>query len=226
MPDSHGSWCRSTARRSAPTTWRDLRRSRSRRPPTSPTRRRSSRTSAPDDAGEWTILLDPLLEPSTPVVIQITRGDASYRFEGKPAQASWTIDPEGTSQIPINVLDRTLELDREEKIVAWPGSRTARSRKRSSRRYGFAPQVQTTPDSPDPDVHIVHPARQRPRVPALARRPSGASRRYLEATEAGIVGHFEPIDPLADPQGELSLGFGADAQHVEATVQPRPRGSG
>src|SRR5207253_3253728 len=76
----------------------------------------------PDGSGEWTSILDRLLEPSTPVVIQITRGNAGYRFEGKPAVASWTIDPEGSSQISVNVLDRTLELDAEEKIVAWPGS--------------------------------------------------------------------------------------------------------
>ncbi len=172
---------------------------------------------APDASGEWTSILDPLLEPSTPVVIQITRGDASYRFEGKPAVASWIVDPEGTSQISVNVLDRTLELDAEEKVVAWPGSQDSAIAETILSSYGFTPQVQTTPDSPDPDVHIVlQRGSDLAFLRSLATKWGFAT--FLESTEAGIVGHFEPIDPLADPQGELSLGFGTDSQHVEATV--------
>ncbi len=172
---------------------------------------------APDGSGEWTSVLDPLLDSSTPVVIQLTRGEASYRFEGKPAVASWTIDPEGVSQLSVNVLDRTLELDAEEKIVAWPGSQDSAIAETIFSSYGFTPQVQTTTDSPDPDVHVVL---QRDSdlafLRSLATKWGFAT--FLEATEAGIVGHFEPIDPLADPQGELALGFGTDSQHVDATV--------
>ena len=42
---------------------------------------------------------------------------------------------------------------------------------------------------------------------------------YLEAENGRVVGHFHPLDPLADPQGELSLGFGGDALSVQAQAQ-------
>jgi hypothetical protein len=172
----------------------------------------------PDETGEWISVLDPLLDRSTPLVIQVTRGEASYRFEGKPMQASWTIDPEGSSQISVQAQDRTLELDAEEKIVAWPGTQDSAIADAILSSYGFEPKVETTSDSPDPDVHVVL---QRESdlafLRALAAKWGFAV--FLEATEAGIVGHFEPIDPLADPQGELALGFGADSQHVDASVR-------
>jgi hypothetical protein len=171
----------------------------------------------PDGSGEWISVLDPLLQPLTPVVIQVTRGQASYRFEGKSAHARWTIDPEGVSQISVSAIDRTVDLDNEEKIVAWPGSQDSTIAEAILSSYGFTPQVESTPDSPDPDVHIVlQRGSDLAFLRSLAAKWGYAT--FLEATEAGIVGHFEPIDPLADPQGELALGFGTDSQHVDANV--------
>jgi len=171
----------------------------------------------PDGTGDWTSVLDPLLDPTTPLVIQVSRGDASYRFEGKPVQASWTVAAEGSSQISVQAQDRTLELDAEEKVVAWPGTQDSAIAESILSSYGFTPQVETTTDSPDPDVHIVlQRGSDLAFLRALAAKWGFAM--FLEATEAEIIGHFEPIDPLADPQGELALGFGDDAQHVDASV--------
>ena len=117
----------------------------------------------------------------------------------------------------MSAIDRTLELDSEEKVVAWPGSQDSTIAEAILSSYGFTPQVETTTDSPDPDVHIVlQRGSDLAFLRSLATKWGYAT--FLEATEAGIVGHFEPIDPLADPQGELSLGFGTDSQHVDATV--------
>jgi hypothetical protein len=173
----------------------------------------------PDDTGEWTSALDALLDPTTPLVIQVDRGAASYRFEGKPVQASWTIDPEGSSQISVQAQDRTVELDAEEKVVAWPGTQDSAIAESILSSYPFiTAQVESTTDSPDPDVHIVlQRGSDLAFLRALATKWGFAV--FLEATEDGIVGHFEPIDPLADPQGELSLGFGTDSQHVDASVR-------
>jgi hypothetical protein len=172
----------------------------------------------PDDTGGWTSVLDPLLDPSTPLVIQVTRGEASYRFEGKAVQASWTIDAERSSQISVQGQDRTVELDAEEKVVAWPGTQDSAIAEAILSSYPFiTAEVQSTTDSPDPDVHIVL---QRGSDLAFLRALAAkwGFTVFLEATEFGIVGHFEPLDPLADPQAELSLGFGDDSPHIDASV--------
>lgn len=172
----------------------------------------------PDGTGEWTSVLDRLLEPTTPLVIQVDRGDASYRFEGNSVQASWTVSAAGSSQLSVQAQDRTVVLDVDEKIVPWPGTQDSAIAEAIFSSYGFTPQVQTTPDSPDPDVHVVL---QRGSDIAFLRALAAkwGFEAFLEATETGIVGHFEPIDPLADPQGELSLGFGDDSPHVDASVR-------
>jgi len=171
-----------------------------------------------DADGRWTSVLDPLLDPSTPVAVQISRGSVTYRFEGRSTQAGWEIDPTADSRLSITAVDRTLEMDLEEKIVAWPGSSDSVIAESIYSSYGFRPQVDSTPDSPDPDVHVVL---QRGSDLAFLRALASkwGYRAFLEPTAAGVVGHFHAIDPLADPQAELSLGFGIDAQRVSASVQ-------
>ena len=46
----------------------------------------------PTDDGEWISLLDPLVVPRTPLVVQVTRGDTVYRFDGYSTEAIWEID--------------------------------------------------------------------------------------------------------------------------------------
>ena len=48
----------------------------------SPTRRPSSRSSIPIPPASGRSVLDALIAPSTPLVVQLSRGDATYRFEG------------------------------------------------------------------------------------------------------------------------------------------------
>jgi hypothetical protein len=170
-----------------------------------------------DAGGEWTSILDPLLTPSTPVVAQVSRGDVTYRFEGRATEASWTIAPEGASRLSVTAVDRTVDLDLEEKVVAWPGSSDSAIAETILSSYGFATDVEKTPDGPDPDVHVVL---QRGSDLAFLRElaTKWGFATFLEATESRIVGHFGSIDPLADPQGELSLGFGPDAQKLTATA--------
>jgi len=170
-----------------------------------------------DPTGEWVSVLDPLLTPSTPLVVQVTRGDASYRFEGRSTEASWTIDPEGASRLSVSAVDRTLELDLEEKVVAWPGSSDSAIAETIFSSYGFTTDLESTPDGPDPDVHVVlQRGSDLTFLRALAAKWGYVA--FLEATETRIIGHFHSIDPLAEPQGQLSLGFGADAQHVSASA--------
>lgn len=172
----------------------------------------------PDPAGEWSSVLDALIAPSIPLVVQLSRGDATYRFEGCSTRVEWTIDPEGASRLSVTAVDRTLELDREEKVVAWPGSADSTIAEAIFSSYGFGSDVESTPDGPDPDVHVVlQRSSDLAFVRALAEKWGYAA--FLEATATRVVGHFHPIDPLADAQGEIALGFGSDAQHVTASAQ-------
>jgi hypothetical protein len=159
-----------------------------------------------------------LLTPFTPVAVEISRGDVTYRFEGASTEARWSIAPEGDSTLSITAVDHTLDLDNEEKIVAWPGSSDSTIAETIFSTYGYEPDVETTPDSPDPDVHVVL---QRGSDLAFLRALAGkwGYEMYLEASDTRITGHFRPVDPLAEPQGELALGFGSDAQNVAASVQ-------
>ena len=171
-----------------------------------------------DDAGEWTSVLDAAVTPSTPVVVEISRGGTTYRFEGRSTESSWTIDPQGGSRLSVIAVDRTLELDLEEKVVAWPGSADSTIAEAILSSYGFAPDVESTPDGPDPDVHVVL---QRGTDLAFLRdlAEKWGYAVYLEADETRITARFGPVDPLADPQGELSLGFGSDAEKVTASAR-------
>jgi len=164
--------------------------------------------------GEWTSLLDPLIVSQTPVVVEVTRGDTSYRFDGLSTEATWEFDAEGASRLVVKAIDRTLELDLEEKVVAWPGTAESGIAEAIFSSYGLGADVEATSAAPDPDVHVlIQRATDWAFLRALAAKWGYAT--YLEANGAGVVGHFHPLDPLADPQGEVALGFGGDASRVQ-----------
>lgn len=169
----------------------------------------------PGADGEWTSLLDPLVSARTPVAVQVSRGDVVYRFEGLSTEASWSIDAEGASQLTIKAVDRTLELDLEEKVVAWPGTAESAVAEAIFAAYGMSPDVESTPAAPDPDVHVlIQRATDWAFLRSLAARWGYVT--FLESADGRTTGHFHPLDPLADPQGELALGFGGDALKVQA----------
>lgn len=164
--------------------------------------------------GGWTSRLDSIATAETPVAIELSNGATSYRFDGHSAQAGWTIDPEAASQLQVKLQDRTLELDREEKVVAWPGTSDSAIAEAIFADHGMDAEVEPTPEAPDPDVHVtIQRETDLAFLRALARKWGYAV--YLESAAGRTTGHFAPLDPLADPQGELSLGFGGDGRHVQ-----------
>ena len=177
-----------------------------------------ARVEAGDDGG-WRSVLDPLTTPEAPVVVGVSFGDIHYTFDGFSTEAAWQIDADASSRLTVKAVDRTLALDRVEKVVAWPGSSdSAIAEAIFSRGYGLAAKVEPTPAGPDPDVHVVL---QRGSDLAFLRSLAdkwGYSV-YIESRNGVITGHFRPLDPLADPQAELALGFGGDAGAIEASVQ-------
>jgi hypothetical protein len=169
-------------------------------------------TGTPD--GEWTSVLDPLVTPRTPVVVQVAHDDVTYRFDGYSTEAAWSIDAKGASTITVKAIDRTVAMTAEEKVAAWPGMTDSAIVSSVLSSYGLTPQVEDTPAGPDPDVHVMlQRGTDWAFVRSLARKWGYAA--YLEASDTEVVGHFHPVDPLADPQGELALGFGGDAYAVE-----------
>jgi hypothetical protein len=168
--------------------------------------------------GEWTSMLDPLVSPRTPVVVQLTRDGTSYRFDGKSAEAAWQLHAAGPSQLTVKALDRTVDMDAEEKVVAWPGTPDSGIASAIFGSYGFTTQVDDTPAGPDPDVTVaIQRATDWAYLRDLAAKWGYAA--YLECDGEQVVGHFHALDPLADPQGELALGFGADGSAVTVRTQ-------
>jgi hypothetical protein len=167
----------------------------------------------PTDDGEWVSLLDPLVVPRTPLVVQLTRDGVVYRFDGYSTEATWEIDAEGASRLTVKAIDRSLDLDAEEKVVGWPGASDSTIASSIFAAYGMSPDVTDTPAGPDPDVHV---AFQRGTDWAFLRALAGkwGYVTYLDAAEHGVTGFFGPLDPTADPQAELALGFGGDAYKV------------
>jgi hypothetical protein len=171
----------------------------------------------PGADGEWTSPLDVLLTPQTPVAVEVSRGDATYRFDGLSIEAAWELDAQGSSRLTVKAVDRTLELDLEEKVVSWPGTSESAIAEAIFSSYGLASEVEATPAGPDPDVHVLI---QRDTDWAFLRSLAGkwGYATYLESEAGRAIGHFHALDPLAEPQGQLALGFGGDALRVEARV--------
>lgn len=168
--------------------------------------------------GEWRSVLDRLTEPRTPLAIEVARGGVGYRFDGFSTQATWSVDAGGESLLTVAALDRTLEMDLEEKVVPWPGSSDSAIARAIISSYGLRPQVDDTPDEADPDVHVVV---QRATDLAFLRSLAGkwGYSAFVEADAVGGTGHFRAVDPHAEPQGELELGFGGDAPRAEVRVE-------
>lgn len=171
----------------------------------------------PGADGEWTSLLDPLLTPQTPVAVEVSHGEASYRFDGLSTEAAFQFDAQGSSRLTAKAVDGTLQLDLEEKVVSWPGTSESGIAEAIFSSYGLDSEVEETPPGPDPDVHVLtQRCSDWAFVRSLATKWGYAT--YLESEAGAVVGHFHPLDPLAEPQGQLALGFGGDALRVEAQV--------
>jgi phage protein D len=172
----------------------------------------------PGDDGGWTSVLDALTSPKTPVAIELSRDKARYRFDGLTTEASWDVAPDAASRVTVKAVDRTLEMNLEEKVARWSGTSDSAIADSILSSYGFTTDVESTPDSPDPDVHVVlQRASDWAFLRSLAAKWGYAV--YLDASNGATVGTFKPLDPLASPQGKLSFGFGTDARSVTVSVQ-------
>jgi len=173
----------------------------------------------PGTDGEWHSVLDAAAtSPRATVMVEVSVDQTTYRFDGVASEAVWALDAAGDSRVTVKAVDRSLELDAEEKVAAWPGTSDSDIATAILARYGIPAQVEATPTGPDPDVHVVmQRATDWSFLRALGRKWGYSV--FLECTGGTVTGHFRPVDPLAPPQGTLSLGFGGDALRVRARAR-------
>lgn len=170
-----------------------------------------------DADGEWTSVLDPLIAPHAPLQATVALDGTAYTFDGVAVEATWHVTTSGDPTIVVRVLDRTAEMDLEEKVAAWPGVSDSSIASSILASYGFAAEVDDTPAGFDADVHTVM---QRATDWAFLRDLAGrwGFHAFLEASDRGITGHFRRVDPTAAVQAELSLAFGGQGDEAEVRV--------
>lgn len=161
----------------------------------------------PSDGGEWTSLLDALAAPRTPLAITVSRGLEEYRFDGRSTEVEWRFEPDGASRFVAKAVDRTVDMNVEEKVVDWSGNTDSQIAESILSSNGFATAVESTPDTADPDVHVVI---QRATDWAFLRSLAAkwGYEVYLESRSGQTTGVFGPLDPTADSQADLPLGYG------------------
>ena len=148
--------------------------------------------------GEWPSPIDALTTPGAELRVRVEHDDVAYTFAGVTVSAAWTIAPDGASSVVCRALDHTVDMDRVERVVAWPGTADSAIASSIFASYGFAAEVETTPAGPDPDVFTpVQRATDWMYLRALAAKRGYST--FLEVDGDKVTGHFRPIDPTASP---------------------------
>lgn len=172
----------------------------------------------PGGDGSWTSVLDALATPRTKVRATLRRDKGVVQFSGLSVEAEWSISSTKTSTITVKAIDRSVEMDAEEKVVAWRGTSDSSIASAIFAQYGIRPHVKDTPRGYDPDVHVViQRATDWAFLRSLAERWGYAV--YLEVKGLLVTGCFQPIDPLAQPQAEVSLGHGGQGTNVKVVAR-------
>ncbi len=172
---------------------------------------------SPTSEGEWPSLLDDLASPGAELRIRVERDDVTYTFAGIAVGASWTIAPNGASQIVCRALDHTAEMDRVERTVAWPGTADSAIASSIFAAYGWATEIETTPGGPDPDVFTpIQRGTDWSFLRLLAAKWGYST--FIEVDGDKVTGHFRRIDPLAPPSATLRFGYGDEAATVDVEV--------
>jgi phage protein D len=170
-----------------------------------------------DNASGWSSPLDDLVAPRTPLTATIERGPATYTIDARTVSASWHLAPGGLSTLTVEALDRSVDMDREDRQEIWNLGDSAIAEKIFT-RYGLAAQADSTPTGSDADVYSPQQnGTDWAFVKELAARNGFDVR--VESINGVATGVFGRIDPLAAPQTALALGYGALGGEADAAVQ-------
>ena len=171
----------------------------------------------------WTRCSSPLTPRSGPGVSPATSTTASTASQ---TEAEWRIDPEGARELTVKAVDRTLELDLEEKVVAWPGSSDSAIAEAifaalRPRGRGRADARRARPG------RARRPAARRATSRSCARSPTKWGYDvFLEADGAAASPATSgPPTRSPSPRARLSLGFGGERGGRGRRASSRPAGA-
>lgn len=167
--------------------------------------------------GEWASPIDRLAMPGVKVSMELRSGSFVYRFEGTSAQAEWKKEGTAPPRLTVKAIDKSAELDAEERAKAWSGQTDSAIASSIFSTYHVQAKVDATTKALEPEVHVVL-QRGSDWSFLLARAERCGFSVFFETEATGPVGHFRKLDPTASPQGELALGYTAATISLDAKV--------
>ena len=125
----------------------------------------------------------------------------------------------GARELTVKAVDRTLELDLEEKVVAWPGNSDSSIAEAIFAELRPLGRGRGDARRARPGRPRRAPARERPRLPALARREVGLRR--LPRGRGAAASPATSARSTRSPSRRASsrFGFGGDARASQASAQ-------
>jgi hypothetical protein len=171
------------------------------------------------DRSGWTSPLDALVAPAVPFTVTLSRDRVDYRLEARSVSASWQILPGGVSTLTVEGLDRSVELDREDVQKVWEHRSDADvAREILEQSHHLAADVQPTPMGPGSDTYS---PQQSSTDWAFLRQLADRNGFdvHLESVRGVVTGVFGRVNPKADPQATIALGYGDLGGAATASVQ-------
>lgn len=172
-----------------------------------------------NDASAWTSPLDALVAPAVPFSVTLTRGTASYAINALSVSASWNLVAGGLSTLTIEGMDRSVEMDRRHVQKLWQNTTdSAIARSLFEQEYHLAAKVEPTSTATDSDTYSPQQnGTDWAFLKGLAGRNGFDVR--VETISGTVTGVFARIDPLAEPQTSIDLGYGSMGGTATASVQ-------
>lgn len=170
-----------------------------------------------DNVSNWSTPLDSLVVPFARFQVEIDRGPDSLVVPARATSASWSLQAGDLSTLTIAGLDASADLDREEQDRSWGGMSDADIASALLAPVA-TPKVGATPQPDGGDRFTPH---QRSTDWSFLR--TLATRNdfdvYLTSQDGVLFGVFDRVDPKAEPQASLDLGFGALGGTASVQVQ-------
>lgn len=166
----------------------------------------------------WTSPLDALVAPAEPFTVEVSRGGTSCAVDARSVSASWSFAPGGASTLTVEGMDRSVELDRRDVQRLWQDTTDATIARTIFEDHGLTAQVDSTPTGADSDTYSPQQAATDwTFLKGLAARNGFDV--YVESVDGVPTGMFRKIDPTAEPQARVALGYGEHGGRASASVQ-------
>src|SRR4029434_9158625 len=165
--------------------------------------------------GNWTYLDEERFRPWMPM--RITGGfdaDVEELLSGYITPVKPDFSRGAQCSLEIWGMDRSVVMDREERLYAWPNERDSAIAAKIFSQYGFFPVVTKTQAQHDDKISTII---QRETDMQFLNRL--ALRNGFECYVEGGIGFFRPPRIIADPQPVLAVHFGDDTNVNEFSLE-------